>query len=79
MGLLGLPVAIGLLLKKAFALNLVHVMFGLSLLLMLVKLPMAVRHYTDSSDRGSAFFEAELLFLWLLSLVYYRKRRSQFH
>jgi len=78
MGLLGLPLAVGLLRKKAFALSLVYAMFGLSLVLMLAKLPMAIRHYSDSGDRGSAFFEAELLFLWLLSLVYYHKRRSQF-
>jgi hypothetical protein len=60
MGILGLPLAYGLLRKKAFALLLVYAMFGLSLLLMVIKLPMAIRHYTDPGDRGSAFFEAEL-------------------
>jgi hypothetical protein len=40
---------------------------------------MAIRHYTDPGDRGSAFFEAELLLVWLFSLVYYRRRRVQFH
>lgn len=78
MGCLGLPLAFGLLRKRAFALPLVYVMLGLALLLMLIKLPMAIRHFADAGDRGSAFFEAELLLLWLLSLVYYRKRRFQF-
>ena len=57
MGLLGLPLAVGLLRKKAFALSLVYAMFGLSLALMLAKLPMAISHYSDSGDRGSAFFK----------------------
>jgi len=78
MGLLGLPLSFGLLRKKAFALPLVYAMFGLSLLLMLVKLPMAIRYYADKGDRGSAIFEAELLLVWLLSLLYYHKRRFQF-
>lgn len=78
MGCLGLPLAFGLLLKKTFALLLVYVMLGRSVLLMLIKLPMAVRHFADYGDRGSAFFEAELLLLWLLSFAYYRKRRLQF-
>ncbi len=79
MGILGLPLAFGLLRKKAFALPLVYVMFGLSLFLMAVKLPMAIRHYGDFGYRGSAIFEAELLLVWLLSLLYYRRRRVQFH
>lgn len=79
MGILGLPLAFGLLRKKTFALRLVYVMFGLSLLLAAVKLPMAIRHYGDPGDRGSAIFEAELLLVWLISLLYYRKRRIQFH
>lgn len=79
MGFLGLPLAFGLLRKKAFALFLVYAMFGLSLLLVAVKLPIAIRHYTDPSDNGSAFFEAELLLVWLLSLAYYRRRKMQFH
>jgi len=78
MGILGLPLAFGLLRKKAFALFLVYTMFGLSLLLMAIKLPMAIRHYTDNGDSGSAFFEAELLLVWLFSLVYYRRRKEQF-
>jgi hypothetical protein len=57
---------------------LVYGMFGLTLLLVAVKLPIAITHYTDSGDNGSAFFEAELLLVWLLSLIYYRKRRRQF-
>jgi hypothetical protein len=78
MGILGLPLAFGLLRKKAFALFLVYAMFGLSLLLMAIKLPMAIRHYTDPGDSGSAFFEAELLLVGLFSLVYYRRRKEQF-
>ena len=79
MGILGLPLAYGLLKKRAFALMLVYVMFGLSLLLVLIQLPIAIRNFTDVGDKGSAFFEAEMLLLWLLSLVYYRKRKAQFH
>lgn len=79
MGILGLPLAFGLLQKKAFAIPLIYVMFSLSLLMTMVKLPMAIRHYGDLGDRGSAIFEAEMLLVWLLSLLYYRKRRIQFH
>jgi hypothetical protein len=78
MGFIGLPLAVGLLWKRRFALILVYGMFGLTLLLVAVKLPIAITHYTDSGDNGSAFFEAELLLVWLLSLIYYRKRRRQF-
>jgi hypothetical protein len=78
MGALGLPLAFGLLLKRRFALPLVYVMFSTSILMAIIQIPIAVRHFTDTGDRGSAFFEAEMLLLWLLSLVYYRKRRSQF-
>ena len=78
MGFTGLPLAIGLLWKKRFAIILVYVMFGLTLLLVAVKLPIAIRHYTNPGDNGSAFFEAELLLIWLVSLIYYRKRRNQF-
>jgi hypothetical protein len=77
-GCVGLPLGVGLLLRKRFALPLVYAMFGLSLLLVLVKIPFAVWHYSDPGDNGSAFFEAELLLVWLLSLIYYRKRREQF-
>jgi heme/copper-type cytochrome/quinol oxidase subunit 4 len=52
-------------------------MFGLALLQAAIQLPIAMIHYTDQSDRGSAFFEAWTLLLWLLSMVYYRKRREQ--
>jgi hypothetical protein len=78
LGLVGLPLGLGLLLKKRFALALVYVMFGLTFLLVAIKIPVAIRHYTDSSDNGSAFFEAELLLVWLFSMVYYRKRQTQF-
>ena len=78
LGLVGLPLGFGLLLKRKFALVLVYVMFGLTLLLAAAKIPVAIRHYTDSGDLGSAFSEAELLLVWLLSMIYYRKRRTQF-
>jgi hypothetical protein len=78
MGLTGLPLGVGLLRKKKFALSLVYVMFALALLQAVIQLPIAVTHFADQSDRGSAFFEAEMLLLWLLSMVYYRKRRDQF-
>ncbi len=78
MGFIGLPLGVGLLLKKRWALGLVYVMFVLTLLLVAVKVPLAIRHYTDPGDKGSAFFEAELSLIWLLSMVYYRRRRAQF-
>ena len=77
MGIIGLPLAIGLLRKKRFALHLVYAMFGLTLLLIVVKLPIAIRHYADPGDRGSVMFEAELLLFWLLLLVYYQKRKNK--
>ena len=77
-GLLGLPLAFGLLRKRRFALVLVYAMFGLSLLLVAMKIPVIVRHYTNPGDNGSASAEAELLLMWLLSLLYYRKRRAHF-
>jgi hypothetical protein len=40
---------------------------------------LAIRHYTDLGDSGSAFFEAELLLVWLFSLLYYRKQKMQFN
>ncbi len=76
--MVGLPLGIGLLMKKRFALTLVYVICGLSFLLICVKVPYAVMHFSDQGG-GSAFFEAELLLVWLLSFVYYRKRRSMFH
>ena len=79
MGILGLPLAIGLLMKKAFALRLVYTMFGLSILLVAIQLPTAIKHYADPGDKSSAFFEAEVLLFWLLSMVYYRKRKAMFH
>ena len=77
-GLVGFPLAIGLLLKRVFALVLVYLVFGLSLLMVAIKLPIAIRHFTDSGDIGSAFPEALLLMFWLFSLQYYRRRKRQF-
>ena len=77
MGLVGLPLGVGLLQKKKYALKLVYVMFALAFLQAAIQLPLAMIHFTDQSDKGSAFFEAWTLLLWLLSMVYYRKRREQ--
>jgi hypothetical protein len=79
MGIVGLPLAFALLRKRAFALPLVYAMFALSLLLIVIKLPMAILHYNDMGDKGSAFFEAELMLVWTISFAYYRRRKSQFH
>ncbi|HEY0703475.1 MAG TPA: hypothetical protein VGD60_11965 [Candidatus Acidoferrales bacterium] len=78
LALVGFPLAAGLLQKKKFALPLVYLTFGLTLLLVGIKLPIAILHYRDTGDRGSAMGEAELLLFWLCCLIYYRKRRSQF-
>jgi hypothetical protein len=77
-GIIGLPLSVGILRKKKYALNLVYVMFGLSLLLGAIKIPVAIRNFASQETIGSAFFEAELLLFWLLSMVYYRKRQEQF-
>lgn len=79
MGFLGLPLAYGLLRKRAFALVLVYAMCGLSLLLAVIQLPIALKHFSDTEAKGSVFFDAEQLVVWLLSLVYYRRRRVQLH
>jgi hypothetical protein len=79
MGVLGFPLAFGLLWKKRFALPLIYAMFGLSLLLAAIQVPTAIAHAADHGYRGSALPEAEMLLVWLFSLVYYRRRRTQFH
>jgi hypothetical protein len=78
MALLGLPLGVGLLKRRWYALTLLYVMLWLSVLLVAVKLPIAIGHFTDAGDIGSALPEAELLLIWLLSTVYYRKRQMQF-
>lgn len=78
LGLIGIPLAIGLLRKKKFALPLVYLSFGLSLALIVIKLLIAIIHYRSPGYRGSYFFEAEQLLFWLCCLLYYRKRKSQF-
>jgi len=78
MGFLGLPLAYGLLRKRAFALLLVYAMFGLTLLLAAIRLPTAIRHYADPGEKVSASFDAGLMLMWLLSVVYYHRRRVQF-
>ena len=77
-GIVAFPLGIGLLAKKRFAIPLVHLMFGLALLLAALKVPTAIQHFTDLGDEGSAFFEAEWLLMRLLSLFYYRKRAHEF-
>jgi hypothetical protein len=78
MGLLGLPLAVGLLRKRRFGLMLVHAMFGLSLLQVGIKVPIAIGHFADPGDIGSGMFEAEQMMVWLISLQYYRRRKRQF-
>jgi predicted membrane channel-forming protein YqfA (hemolysin III family) len=79
MGLLGLPLAYSLLRKRAFAFPLVHAMFGLSLLLAAIRLPHVMRHYADPGEKSSGLFHAALLLTWLLSMMYYQRRKAQFH
>jgi len=76
-GIIGLPLSVGILRKRRYALILVYVMFALSLLFAAVKIPVAIKNFTSQENIGSRFFEAELLLFWLLSIVYYRKRREQ--
>jgi hypothetical protein len=78
MGLIGLPLAYGLLRKEAFALPLLYATVGLALLLVAVKLPIAITRYRESGDNGSAFSEAEILLVWIASLPSYRNRQAQF-
>lgn len=78
-GLLGLPLAYGLLRKREFALALVYAMFGLMLLAAAIELPTAIRHYSEPGEQASAYFDFCDLLLWLLSAAYYRRRRLQFH
>jgi hypothetical protein len=78
MAVLGLPLSFGLLWKKKFALTLLYVMLVLSILLASIQIPIAIIHFRDPGSKGSALPEAEILFIWLLSLIYYRRRRSQF-
>jgi hypothetical protein len=78
LGLVGLPLGFGLLLKRKFALTLVYLVFGLALLSVAIKIPVAITHYSDPGARGSGIPDAEILLVWLFSIVYYRKRRTQF-
>jgi hypothetical protein len=77
-GLVGLPLGVGLLLKKRLALVLVYVTFGMTLALAAIRLPGAILHYRESGDWSSATFEAEMLLFWLCCMLYYRKRQNQF-
>lgn len=78
-GLLGLPLAYGLLRKKMFALVMVYAMFGSVLLFAVVRLPVVIKHYDHIDQKVSGAFDAGLLLVWLLSVVYYRRRRARFH
>jgi len=42
-----------------------------------VKLPTVIQHF--HSQKLSASFDGELLLMWLLSIVYYGRRKAQFH
>jgi len=53
MGLVGLPLGIGLLRRKRFALTLVYLMVVLALLQVAIQLPIAVTHFADQSDKGA--------------------------
>jgi hypothetical protein len=77
-GLIGVPLGVGLLMKKKFALTLVYVMLGLAIVQTAIKIPIAMRHFGEQGDMSSAMPEAEMLLIWLISLVYYRKRENQF-
>ena len=79
MGLIGLPLAYGLLRKKSLAFPLFYATLGLALLLVALKLPIAITHFRESGDNGSVFSEAEILLVWIASLPYYRNRAAQFH
>ena len=78
MGILGFPLALALLRKKKLALPLVHAMLALSIVLTAIQVYVATRHFSSSGYEGSALFEAEMLLVWLLSVVYYRRRRGEF-
>jgi hypothetical protein len=76
----GIPLGFGLLWKRKFALVVVYAMFGLSLLLVAIQLPVAMEHFRDSGGaKGGAIAEAEMLLVWLCAIIYYGKRRLQFH
>jgi hypothetical protein len=77
-GLLGLPLAYGLLLKKKFAIVMIYGMFGLWLAATAIQLVIAIKHHNESGYRGSAIPEAELLLVWFFSIRYYQRRKSQF-
>lgn len=77
MGLTGMPLATMILRKKKVLLVLVYGMFGLALFQCAMQLFTAIANFADRGDKGSAFFEAEWLLFWLISTVYYRKRKQQ--
>jgi len=52
-GLVGIPLGVGLLLKRRFALVMLYVMFGLALLLVAIKIPVAVRHAGNPGALGA--------------------------
>ncbi len=73
MAFLGFPLAVGILRKRAYALVLVYAMFALTVPMAVFELKMAIKRHVDVG--GTAFFGAELLSMWFLSVLYYRKRR----
>lgn len=76
-GITGLLLSVGILRKRRYVLSLIYVMLVLSLVFAAVNASFAVRHFANQERRAGAFFLAELLLFWLLSAIYYRKRRWQ--
>ena len=75
--ILGLPLGVGLFRKKNYALSLVYAMFGLSVLLLVIQVFLAITKFKGQYAWGEIVFAGELIVVWLFSMVYYRKRRNQ--
>jgi hypothetical protein len=73
----GLLLSVGILRNRKYTLSLVYAMLFLSLVFAAVNAPFAMRHFANQGRKAGAFFVVELLLFWLLSVVYYRKRRGQ--
>ena len=77
-GLIGLPLGIGLLLKRKFALPLVYATFALAVLFAASQIRVALAHFPNAYFTGVAVGETALPFFWLCCSLYYWKRRFQF-
>jgi hypothetical protein len=78
-GIIGLVLSIGILRKRRYALPLIYVISALSLVFVAIDIPFAVKHFASQGRRAGAFFDTEIVLFWMLSIVYYRKRREQLH